>query len=194
MHAHAIRSWDSSRGSSVDHRQFLELSNQSVRLDHFAATRRWNTATRTRVVTVPYLEVEKGGHGLIQRIFERLAIGLELPQEIPEIDGRLINRSAGLSTLEGLARIKRERGPAGASSEEFRDVFVEQIRAGKRTRAEAWALDEEATAEVLAHYRESNRRFRAELGAEAEEPVWREWFEGVGLDPVEPEKTRLNSA
>lgn len=194
--AHGVKDIGAVRHDRLDAVDHLGGPARARRFDYAAIVERWRHEGATLHI-VPYDEDAPGTTSLLDAILDTV----ELPRlTVSEsLAAKRTHPSFSAEGLRELARIKRRYRRLGwipGAEERYRRRFTEawarHHQLARDGLVRPWRLPRRDVEHVAAAYAESNRRFRALLGADADRPAWRGWFAiaaGTLEPPVRPTPT-----
>jgi len=181
-----IRMWNRKNVASLESRDFVTQHFGRGSYDYSRLWQKWMmTSAEYRVHFVPYRNGE-GADDLSQDIFSVVGFG-EFPHSPDLLNGERIHSSFSTSRMADLARIKRWANSMSvvpgvlALGKWLFDLTLRrahsQIVQSRGGRFETWKLTVSEQEFIRSAYRESNLEFKRQLGATANEPRWRSWFD-----------------
>lgn len=191
--AHGVKDVRAVKRRQLSVEDHLSRSARVRRFDYARILDGWRHDGATLHV-VPYDESAAGSTWLSDTICDRVGIA-----RLPVSESLAARRSHPSFSEEGLrelAALKRRYWRwrwLPRANERYREAFAvawdRHHRLAREGAIERWRLSDVDEKTVSAAYAESNRRFRAQLGVEAETPLWHEWFTAVGIDSPAPSES-----
>jgi hypothetical protein len=183
-----IRMWNRTSVVSLESQDFVEQHFRRGSYDYARLWQKWmSTGSDYRLHFIPYRNGE-GADDLSQDIFSAVGFG-DFPHSPDLLGGERIHSSFSASRMADLARIKRwahsmSAIPGALSFGKWLFDFtlgrahsqITQNRGGSFT---TWKLTPAEQQFIRSAYRESNEMFKRQLGAAADEPRWRAWFDST---------------
>ncbi len=194
--AHGVKDMTAVRRHRLDAAGHLAAPVRARRFDYAAIVEQWRHDGATLHI-VPYEEDTPGTMSVIDAIVDAARLP-RLPVSAKLLAKRT-HPSFSTEGLEELARIKRHHqffrwlpGAEDRYRRRFSEAWERHHRLARAGLIEPWRLSPRDTEHVAAAYAESNERFRALLGADADRPAWRAWFAaaaGAFDSPTQPVRT-----
>jgi hypothetical protein len=183
-----IRMWNRTSVVSLESQDFVRQHFRRGSYDYARLWQKWMpTNSDYRVHFIPYRNGE-GVNDLSQDIFTAVGFG-DFPHSPDLLGGERIHSSFSTNRMADLARIKRwahsmSAFPGALSFGKWLFDFtlglahsqIAQNRGGSFT---TWKLPPAERDFIRSAYRESNEVFKRQLGATADEPRWRAWFDST---------------
>ena len=183
-----IRMWNRTSVLSLESQDFVTQHFHRGSYDYARLWQKWMpTSSDYRAHFIPYRNGE-GADDLSQDIFTAAGFG-DFPHSPDLLNGERIHSSFSTSRMGDLARIKRWANSmsvipgALALGKWLFDLTLRrahsQIAQSRGGRYETWKLPPAEQQFIRSAYRESNEMFKRQLGATANEPRWRAWFDST---------------
>jgi hypothetical protein len=160
---------------------FVKTDNLSQQFDYAQIMERWTpTSPRVRLLSVPFVESDRGTQRLFYRILETVGVRANLGDPVPAT----INATPTRFELFALSLYKvvtypwsRNGVPRGSNARRTFDNFARfAARIAHIIRSPRWSISSRDRADIVDHYETANQRFRELLGERAQSPEWQQWF------------------
>lgn len=183
-----IRMWNRTKVVSLESQDFVRQHFRRGSYDYARLWQKWTpTNSDYRVHFVPYRNGESTDD-LSQDIFSAVGFG-DFPHSPDLLGGERIHSSFSTNRMADLARIKRWSNamsaiPGALSLGKWLfDLTLgrahSQIAQNRGGHFTTWKLSPSEQEFIRSAYRESNEAFKRQLGATADEPRWRTWFDST---------------
>lgn len=160
---------------------FVKTDNLSQQFDYSQIMERWEpTSPRIRLLSVPFVESDRGTQRLFYRILDTVGVHANLGEPVPAT----INVTPTRFEMFALSVYKvvtypwsRNGLPRGSSGRRAFDKFSQfAARIARKIHSPRWSISSRDRAGIIDHYAIANRRFADLLGKRAQSPEWKQWF------------------
>ena len=160
---------------------FVKNENLSQQFDYSQLLKRWSaTGSRTRLLSVPFLESDRGTQRLFYRILETVGVhanlGDPVAASINVTPTRFEMLAIGLYKFVTYPWSRNGLTPGSRARRAFATFSRFAARVATILRSPRWSISSRDRSAIIDHYAIANRRFAELLGERAQSSEWQQWF------------------